>query len=124
MTHVQRALLAAFGALLLSACEPRQTVETEIYIGELEAYVGDLEGELYHDRTEMARLSATLANNLRDLELAIAEVDRRVLDLRSGGDVLYTVPEVEAAVMVAKQRLSAAQTTTGEISRNVDAWRE
>jgi hypothetical protein len=116
--HAREGILMILVALpTFVGCQNRQaSVDTEVRITELETQVSDLEAQLQSAWDETSRLSAGISSGLGGLELAISEVDRKILDLR-GGDPQFTVPEVEAAVFVAKQRLAAVKASAGELAQ-------
>jgi hypothetical protein len=107
------------GVLALGGCEPAPaTVDTELQLNELQTQVQDLDTQLNNAYAEVSRLSALLSQNMAILELAVSEVDRKVLDLR-GGNAELTVPEVEAAVAVTKMRLLETKATAAELAAYV-----
>lgn len=91
------------------------TVEIEIRLAELEAQVGELEGQLNNAQSQLHQLATILTANVQALEAAMGDIERRALDLPVG-DPQFTIPEVEAAIAIAKQRLVAVQGTTREIA--------
>src|SRR5687767_7603917 len=111
--------LLLIGTVALGGCQPApQSVDTELQMNELQTQVQDLETQLNNAYTEVSRLSAQLNQKMALLELAISEVDRKVLDLR-GGDAQLTIPEVEAAVGVTKLRLLETKATVTELATYV-----
>jgi outer membrane murein-binding lipoprotein Lpp len=123
MTRRERAAGGSAGALLLvlllaSGCSPRTDQDAQARIAQLESEVDELEQRLNQAWVDMSRLSTEMSANVQNLATAVGEIERRVLDIRTD-DLQFTVPEVEAAVAVTRQRLSEVQRTTAEFQRAV-----
>ena len=120
MQKLRRPLyLLGLGLLGAAACAPRDSVEAEIMMSELEDQVLALQAQLDYAYAEMLRISGELTENVGHLEGAIADVDRRVLDLQGPAEPELARREVEAAVGVANQRLAAVRATAAELARSL-----
>ncbi len=112
-------LLTLPAMTLFAGCDSRQSVETEIYIYELQAQVGELEGQLDFFYNDVVQLSRSVSTGVRNMELALEDVNRRVFDLPTG-DPQLTIREVEAAMSVANQRLAELRTAANNLASSVD----
>ncbi len=104
------------GLLLLSGCESSETVETQLYIAELETAVAQLEGDLNAAYQEVSRLSGLLTTQVASLEGSVNDVNLRVLDLPSAADPAMGIREVEAAVAVTMRRVAELKGTTQSLA--------
>jgi outer membrane murein-binding lipoprotein Lpp len=104
---------------LATGCESRQSVETEIYIYELQAQVSELETQLDYFHNEVVQLSREVSARVQNMALALEDVNRRVFDLPTG-DPQLTIREVEAAMSVANQRLAELRTAANNLATSVD----
>lgn len=110
------ALTTVCGFFLLAGCETRETVDTEIYIAELETEVSQLEGELNAAYLEVSRLSGLLTSQVTGLEGSVNDLNLRVLDLPAAADPAMAVREVEAAVAVIQQRVADLKGTSSTLA--------
>lgn len=107
---------SACGLLLLSGCETRQTLETELYITELETQVMQLDGELNAAYQEVSRLSGLLTTQVTGLEGSVNDLNLRVLDLPAAQEPAMAIREVEAAVAVIRQRVVDLKGTSSTLA--------
>jgi outer membrane murein-binding lipoprotein Lpp len=114
-----RGLLAVLAFGLVIGCESSQSVETELYIAELQSQVQELQGQLDYFYTEVAQLSGAVSTSVQNMEAALDDLNRRVLDLPAG-DPQLTIREVEAAMAVANQRLVDLRTAANNLATSVD----
>jgi hypothetical protein len=114
-----RALLLAVGLTVVAGCSPRNTLETEMRIAELEDYAMQLETQLNFVYTEVSRISQSLSTEVTNVEAALTDVHLRVADLPLG-DLAITMREVEAAVAVANQRVAALRVSANNLSQMTD----
>ena len=106
--------------VVLTGCQPRDTVDKDLYIAELEAQVMQLEGDLNAAYQEVSRLSGNLTSQVANLQTSMADLNLRILDLPAATDVPGAIREVEASMSVAMQRLNEVRTTTGTLAEYLE----
>jgi len=120
MSRFRRIMQLVIGASLLAGCETSESVETEIMISEMQAQIAELEAQLDFAYTEMSQLSSELTTRVANMEMALDDVNRRVLDLQAGIDQAQAIREVEAAVAIARQRMEAVRITTNNFASTLE----
>lgn len=113
------AIALAVVLVVTGGCDSGQSLETEMMILQLQAHAAELETELEYVYTEVGRISRALNESVENTETAMEDVHRRVLDLPSA-DLEITMREVEAAVAVANQRVTAVRTAANNLSSMVE----
>lgn len=114
-------VIGAFAlAALLSGCQQQESVDTQLYITQLETQVSQLDADLSAAYQEVSRLSGLLTTQVTALEASLEGLNLRVLDLPGATEPAAAIREVEAAVSVMQQRVEEVKGTTNSLAQYLE----